>query len=146
MLSAGTFAVGLAYVGFAVSPSLALACVAALIGGVGNGMQWAPLVSAVQRLTPPGLHGRVMGALESIGALAPALGLSLGGALVALSSPRTAFAIVGIGAGVTTIGFLGVPLARPPATASDQPDAGHTVDLEEVLAPPGPPMHEPSPH
>jgi MFS family permease len=146
MLSAGTFAVGLAYVGFAVSPSLALACVAALIGGVGNGMQWAPLVSAVQRLTPPGLHGRVMGALESIGALAPAVGLSLGGALVALSSPRTAFAIVGIGAGVTTIGFLGVPLARPPATASDQPDAGHAVDLEEVLAPPGPPMHEPSPH
>ncbi len=39
-----------------------------------------------------------MGALESLGALSPAVGLSLGGALVALSSPRTAFLVVGIGA------------------------------------------------
>ena len=52
MLSAGTLAVGLAYIGFAAAPTLAVACAAALLGGVGNGIQWAPLVSAVQRLRP----------------------------------------------------------------------------------------------
>jgi MFS family permease len=110
LLSAGTFAVGLAYIGFAAAPSLVLACAAALVGGVGNGVQWAPLVSAVQLLTPQALQGRVMGALESIGALCPAVGLSLGGALVALSSPRTAFLIVGVGAALTTVAFMRVPL------------------------------------
>ena len=52
LLSAGTLAVGLAYLGWAIAPSLALACVAGLIGGIGNGVQWAALISAVQRLTP----------------------------------------------------------------------------------------------
>jgi MFS family permease len=112
MMSAGTLAVGLAYVGFAAAPSLLLATAAAVVGGVGNGVQWAPFVSAVQRLTPQRLQGRVMGAVESIGALSPALGLSLGGALVALSSPRAAFFVVGAGAVLTTIAFLRVPLDR----------------------------------
>jgi MFS family permease len=106
MLSLGTLGVGLAYVGFAAAPTLALACVAALCGGVGNGVQWASLISAVQRLTPPRLHGRLMGAIESLGSVCPALGLSLGGALVALSSPRGAFLIAGLGATATTVAFV----------------------------------------
>ena len=40
----------LAYVGFAAAPSLGLACVAALLGGVGNGLEWPSLISLVQRL------------------------------------------------------------------------------------------------
>jgi MFS family permease len=123
MVSSGTLAVGVAYLGFAVAPSLLVACAAALVGGVGNGVQWAPLVSAVQRLTPASLHGRVMGALESIGALAPALGLSLGGALVALSSPRLAFLVVGLGAALTTIGFLRLPLGSEGPAAVSGTDA-----------------------
>lgn len=122
MMSAGTFAVGLAYVGFAAAPSLLLATMAAVIGGIGNGVQWAPFVSAVQRLTPQRLQGRVMGAVESIGALSPALGLSLGGALVALSSPRAAFLVVGAGAVLTTIAFVRVPVAgagEPAATSGE---------------------------
>jgi predicted MFS family arabinose efflux permease len=106
MLSGGTLGVGLAYVGFAAAPSLAVACLAALCGGVGNGVQWASLISAVQRLTPQGLQGRMMGAIESLGALCPAVGLSLGGALVALSSPRGAFLVAGLGATATTVVFL----------------------------------------
>jgi hypothetical protein len=106
LLSAGTLAVGLAYLGFAAAPSLALACTAALIGGLGNGVQWASLISAVQQLTPQHLHGRIMGAVESLGALCPVLGLSLGGVLVAISSPRAAFLVVGLGATAATALFL----------------------------------------
>jgi MFS family permease len=106
MLSAGTLAIGLAYLGFALAPSLAVACVAAVLGGVGNGVQWASVVSTVQRLTPQPLHGRMMGALESLSAICPAIGLSLGGALVALTSPRGAFAVAGVGAAAAAAGFV----------------------------------------
>jgi MFS family permease len=132
MISAGTLAVALAYVGFGAAGSLVAACVAALVGGVGNGVQWAPLVSAVQRLTPPALQGRVMGGLESIGALAPALGLVLGGALVALSTPRTAFFLVGAGAAFTTVAFAYVTLSDSPQWAPvstiDGLEADRTLD------------------
>ncbi|MDQ6811768.1 MAG: MFS transporter, partial [Actinomycetota bacterium] len=48
MLSAGIFALGAALVGYAVAPSLALACVAAFVGGIGNGLEWPSLISLVQ--------------------------------------------------------------------------------------------------
>jgi len=111
LLTAGTLAMGLAYIGFSAAPSLELACVAAVLGGVGNGVEWASVISLVQRLTPPALHGRLMSAVESIGALSLALGLSLGGALVALSSPRAAFLVVGIGATAMTLAFLRLVLS-----------------------------------
>jgi MFS family permease len=103
MLSAGTLAIAIAYLGLAVAHSLALACVAALVGGVGNGLQWPSLISIVQTVSPEHLHGRMMGAVESLGAISLAIGLPLGGVLVALSSPRTAFLIVGVGAAAMAV-------------------------------------------
>jgi Transmembrane secretion effector len=128
LLSGGALAVGLAYIGLAIAPSLAVACVAALIGGGGQGVQWASLISAVQRLTPPALHGRVMGAVESLGALAPAVGLSLGGAVVALSSPRGGFLVAGVGAIVSGAAFVRLSLKTlgPPGVESSADDAPET--------------------
>jgi MFS transporter len=121
MLSAGTLAVGLAYVGLAAAPSLVLACVAALIGGVGNGVEWASLVTLVQRVTPQHLHGRLMGAVESLAALCLAIGLPLGGALTALSSPRVAFLVIGFGGAATSIALLRLsPAEAKPAGAGDK--------------------------
>ena len=99
MLSAGIFMLGAAFIGFAVAPTLALACIASMVGGIGNGLEWPSLISLVQRLTPQRLHGRLMGAVESIGALCLAIGLPLGGALVAISSARVAFLVLGLGFG-----------------------------------------------
>ena len=83
-------------------------------------MQWPSLISAVQRLTPPDLQGQLMGAAESMSALCLAIGLPLGGLLVAASSTRTAFLIVGAGAGLATLGFtqLGDERSEPAATGS----------------------------
>jgi predicted MFS family arabinose efflux permease len=111
LLSASTLAVGVAYLGWAVAPKLAIACGAGLIGGIGNGVQWAALISAVQRLTPAGLQGRMMGAVESIGAISPGIGFALGSGIVALSSPRTAFLIAGLGVAACTVVFMRLPLA-----------------------------------
>jgi MFS family permease len=110
MLSGSTLAVGLAYLGWATAPSLAVASFAGLIGGVGNGVQWAALISAVQRITPQALQGRLMGAVESLGAIFPAFGFALSSGIVALSSPRTAFLVAGIGASLSTFAFLGLHL------------------------------------
>jgi MFS family permease len=127
LLSSATLAVGLAYIGWALAPGLIVACLIGLVGGVGNGVQWASLISAVQKLTPRDLQGRIMGAVESVGAIAPALGFSLGGALTALSSPRTAFLVAGVGATLSTIAFLrieigtGAPAETPPRSPAGEP-------------------------
>ena len=54
MLGVGVCGVGAAYIGLAAAPSLAVACIAALIGGIGNGLEVPSLISLVQRLTPSG--------------------------------------------------------------------------------------------
>jgi hypothetical protein len=110
MLSGGILALGLAFIGFSMAPSLPLACVASLVGGIGNGLEWPSLISLVQRLTPQPLHGRLMGALESLAAVCLAFGLPFGGALVALSSPRIAFLVLGIGATAATAAFVRLTL------------------------------------
>jgi MFS family permease len=140
MLSGGALAIGLAYLGFSGAPSLGLACGAAFIGGIGNGLQWPSLISLVQRLTPPSLLGRLMGAVESMGALCLAIGLLLGGGLVALSSPRIAFLVVGAGAAATTLVFLRLA----PSGGAEEAGAGEAAievapgDMVEA--------HEPLPH
>jgi hypothetical protein len=122
LLSASTLAVGVSYLGWAVSPTLAIACGAGLIGGVGNGVQWAALISAVQRLTPTALHGQVMGAVESIGAIAPGVGFALGSGIVALSSPRVAFLVAGIGASSTTAAFMALQIGVRARSGDARPD------------------------
>jgi MFS family permease len=104
MLVIGTLVVGLSYIGLAAAPTLAIACAACVFGGAGNSVQWPALISAVQKLTPSELQGRLMGAVESIGGLCPAIGFSLGGAVTALSSPRVALLI----AGIVATGLTGV--------------------------------------
>ena len=136
MLSAGTLAVGLAYVGFAVAPSLLVACLAGLVGGAGNGVQWASMLSAVQQLTPQRLHGRMMGAVESIGALCPGIGLLLGGVLVAASTPRIAFLVIGLAATAMTAAFLSLSSR---IQAASIPGAGAGASPEEQLPEPAPP-------
>jgi predicted MFS family arabinose efflux permease len=131
LLSASTLAVGVAYLGWAIAPSLAPACAAGVIGGVGNGVQWAALISAVQRLTPERLHAQLMGAVESIGAISPGIGFALGGGIAAVGSPRTALLVAGVGAIASTVAFVRLPLAGLTG-ASTEPIA---TDVEPEWAP-----------
>ncbi len=105
-----------------------MACGFAVVGGVGNGLEWPSLISLVQRLSPQHLRGRMMGAVESLAALCLAVGLPLGGLLVALISARAAFLIVGLGAGVSTAVFARLTLiggrGRRAARRRAQPRAG----------------------
>jgi len=119
LLSAGVLALAAAFVGFSLAPSLLLACVASFVGGMGNGMDWPSLISIVQRLSPQHLHGRLMSAVESLAALSLAVALPLGGALVAISSTRTAFLLLGLGAAASGVAFVRLTLMGLEPRAED---------------------------
>jgi predicted MFS family arabinose efflux permease len=107
LIVVSTAAIGIAYLGLATVDTLLLACLVSIIGGAGNGVQWIAVVTALQEATPADYQARIVGLLESIGAAMPGVGYVLGGALVAIGSPRTAYAFAGGGVLVLLlIGFL----------------------------------------
>ena len=93
----GTLAIGLAYAGTALAPSLAIACAASVVGGAGNGVQWVAVVTAVQSLTEQSYQARVIGLLESLASGLSGVGFLLGGGIAAILSPRASYAIAGVG-------------------------------------------------
>lgn len=134
LLLFGTTAVGAAYLGLAVAPTLLLACAASVVGGAGNGVQWVAAISAVQELTVEEMQARVLSVLESVGAAMPGLGFALGGAIATLASPRATFLAAGLG--VFAIVLVAAPLLgskwaeRSKTHGSSQLDARNDVVLE----------------
>jgi hypothetical protein len=133
VIAIGAVAIGAAYLGLAVAPSLAVACAISVVGGVGNGVQWVSVVHAVQELTASHMQARMLSLLEAIGAALPVAGFFFGGALTAAASPRTAYAAAGVGVvGVLVLAVLRLRSADWPrgeglAIAPEEPAAaiGH---------------------
>jgi len=97
LLLVSTLAIGVAYLGTALSPTLIVACVASVIGGLGNGVQWIALVTAVQELTRAAYQARVLALLEALASAMPGAGFLLGGAIATLFEPRLSYAVAGAG-------------------------------------------------
>jgi MFS family permease len=126
LLLFSTLAVGAGYLGLAAAPTLALACVASLVGGAGNGVQWVTAISAVQELTAESMQARVMSVLESIGAAMPGIGFAVGGVIAALASPRMTFLVAGVG--VVAIVVVMGPLLRGKRLESREIPASPALD------------------
>jgi MFS family permease len=133
-----TLAIGLGYLAMAAAPTLAIACAAAALGGVGNGVQWVALVSAVQDLTKPSMQARVMSVLESSGAAMPGIGFVLGGLIAATVGTRATFLTAGIG--VMAIVVLFAPLlgevwssAQPENEENDLPARPRDLDADDEI-------------
>ena len=97
LLGISTLAIGLAYLATSVSPTLAVACAASAIGGIGNGVQWIALVTAVQELTRASYQARVLALLEALASAMPGAGFLIGGAIATIFDPRTSYAVAGVG-------------------------------------------------
>ena len=97
LILSSTLAIGCAYLGMAVARELWVACAFSVLGGLGNGVQWVSVMTALQESTPPDLQARITGLLESITSAATGTGFLIGGVITALTSPPTAFAISGVG-------------------------------------------------
>jgi hypothetical protein len=92
-----TSAVALGYLGTAAAPGIALACAASVLGGIGNGTQWASVEIALHQLVDEQFRTRTAAVLEALAAIAPGAGIALGGALTSLFSPRAAYLVAGAG-------------------------------------------------
>jgi predicted MFS family arabinose efflux permease len=120
LLLISTLAIGFAYLGMSAAPTLLVACAASVVGGLGNGVQWIALVTAVQELTRAAYQARVMALLEAIASAMPGIGFLLGGAIASIFAPRASFAVAG--AGVLAVVLIGVVALRR---------ADWTVELEQ---------------
>ncbi len=136
-----TAAIGLAYLGMAAAQSLFYACLLSVLGGIGNGIQWVSVMTALQEATPQDYQARVVGLLESALAAMPGVGYLIGGVLTAVGSPRTAYAVAGAGTlllVVVALGTLrGLRLKHPARRSSDHeapiaPDLRRPTDPREV--------------
>jgi MFS family permease len=137
LIGFSTLAIGAGYLGMAVAPSLALATAAAVLGGIGNGMQWVVVVTAIQEAVRSDMQARVAGFFEAITTAMPGLGFVLGGVLTALLDPRVAFLTAGVG--VIVIVIVGAVLWRlrrgtrdVVAVRADHPIALSEMPLAEV--------------
>ena len=121
-----TAAIGAGYLGMASANTLLVACLFSVLGGTGNGVQWIAVMTAIQEVTPTTYQARVTGLLESLGAGMPGIGYLLGGILVGIGSPRTAYAVAGAGVMVLVVLAL---LARSRISGSGVEIAGHSAQL-----------------
>ena len=106
LAAAASLAVAAAYGGLALAPNLVIACVASFVGGVGNGVQWVAVLTALQERVPEAMQVRVVGLLDAGAQLAPGLGFALGSVLTALLSARATYAVAGVATTVAALGFF----------------------------------------
>jgi MFS family permease len=97
LLAFSTLAIGAGYLGMAAAPTLVVATAAAVLGGIGNGMQWVVVVTAIQEAVRADMQTRVAGFFEAIATAMPGIGFVVGGVLTALLNPRVAFLVAGLG-------------------------------------------------
>jgi MFS family permease len=134
LLIASTLAVGCAYLGTAVAPTLLVACLASIVGGAGNGVQWVALISAVQELTSSTYQARVIAMLESLASAMPGLGFVIGGAVAALLSPRASYAVAGLG--VICVLAIGAVALRRAGWSGERPLEGVLPEADLAPVPP----------
>ena len=111
LIGIGALGQGVGYLGMAASPTLALACAAAVVGGLGNGVHWVAVVTAAQEATEERYQGRVAGLLEGLVTGGPGLGFILGGALTAVADPRVTLVVSG--GGIVLVMLASLPILRP---------------------------------
>ena len=143
LIVVSTALVGIAYLGLATADTLLVACAISVLGGAGNGMQWISVVTSLQEMTPSDYQARIVGLLESIGAAMPGVGYLIGGVLVALGSPRTAYAVAGSGVLLLVLAAL---IVRPSLDRALSPGriAPGDLPLPDSLAPAPAPSLEPT--
>jgi predicted MFS family arabinose efflux permease len=106
LAAAASLAVAIAYAGLAAAPTLFIACLASLFGGIGNGVQWVAVLTALQERVPEALQVRVVGLLDAGAQLAPGLGFALGSILTAALSARATYGIAAAGTTLAALGFF----------------------------------------
>ncbi len=86
---------GIGYMGYGFAPSLAVACALGFVGGVGNGIDWAAISTAIQESAPRSEQVRVAARIETLVTGAPVVGFALGGVLASVLPVRYTLVLPG---------------------------------------------------
>jgi MFS family permease len=144
ILAVSTALGAVGYIGLALSPTLAVACGFSCLGGIGNGAAWVAAMTAVQERIPLRTQSAVMSVFYALNQLMPAVGFVVGGVVTALSSPRVAYAISGLGTAIALVIFairgvdrvqldsLPEPRMATGTPSGPQPPAGDRVEEENT--------------
>lgn len=140
LIAGSTLAIGAAYAGQALAPTLLVACVFGALGGVGNGIQSVAVQTAIQLRTPDALQARVSGLVESVAAATPGIGFLIGGLLTAVFDPRAAFGVAAAGVVLVVI-VAGLAFVRDPdpgVVTEPPPESPPTQERERLSVGDGP--------
>ncbi len=105
VLGYSTLLVAVGYGGLAISSTLAVACIFAMLGGTGNGAAWVAAMTSMQQRIPLNAQSAVMSVLYALNQVMPAVGFVVGGVVTSLSSPRVAYAISAVGTALAVVVF-----------------------------------------
>jgi MFS family permease len=137
LLGLGTLAIGAGYCLTGVSPTLAVACAASVLGGAGNGIQWVAVVTAIQGMTAARYQARVLGLLESLASGMSGAGFLAGGVIAALLDPRAAYLVAGFGV-LAVLAIAAVLLRRIDLEVGDPTDDEERPSGASRIAPEAP--------
>lgn len=93
----GTILNAAAHGGLFMSPSISVALGCAVVAGIGNGLDWSALSTAVQEAAPRGQEARIGGRLETLAAAGAGIGILCGGLLADVIGARATLLVPVIG-------------------------------------------------
>lgn len=112
IITLGSTLLGAGLVVMAAAPTLTVAIVGTVIGGVGNGIYSVAVRTAIQEAVEAPWMALTMSFNEAVVQFVPGIGILIGGVVAALATPRLAFAVAGLGALVLTAATW--VMLRPP--------------------------------
>ncbi len=136
MITAATAIMGIGFAIMTVAPTLVVALVGAVVAGIANGICDTAFVTEIQDRSPQSWMALIMSVNQSVGDLAPGLGILLGGLIASLATARIALGVAGTGCLVLAV-VIGVALApsRMAARAGDGPRGPDGGEDEEDARP-----------
>lgn len=96
---------GVAFTATALAPTFLLACIAQVVGGIGNGFQVVALFTLVQGLIDDRFQARVVSLVNTAMETTPGIGYLIGGVLGVLITPREVFLVTGIATLIVAVGL-----------------------------------------
>jgi hypothetical protein len=126
LIAAGAALLGGGFLVMGLAPSLVVACVGAVFGGAGNGIEAVAARTALQERVRGQWMALVMSLNESVGQALPGLGILLGGAMAQLDGARAAFIVAG-GGSLVIAGAICLwlrPTLGPPVLSPDAAPVG----------------------
>jgi MFS family permease len=135
LIALGSALMGVGFLLMAVAPTIVLAIVGAVVGGMGNGIESVAERTALQERVDPHWMAMTMSLNDAMFQALPGLGFLLGGFLAVLAGPRLAFLVGGLGAvAVAAAAALALRTVHgTPGTVLAEP-AGAELTPETVLS------------